>query len=329
MVTAPFTFTCNPSTGPTTVGVAYTTTCTATGGTPPLDSYAEVLALPAGLKVQPTTANMVTISGIPTQAGDYSFRVFASDSGSPPQSRTVTFTGTISPAGTLVRSGSLSHLAAGGGWTTVITIVNTSTSPVALTVVLHADDGTALSLPLTTTQQGITQTLTTSSVNASLSPNATLLISSGEKLDSTLVGWAEILSSGPLAGFAIFRQTPAGGSPSEGTVPLETRFPSAISLPYDNVSGFVMGVALANLSASSPTITAIAWDESGVLLGSKAITVPGNGHTAFALPVDLPFTAGKRGIVRFQSSGTGGITGLGLRFSPFGTFTSVPTTPSQ
>ncbi len=90
----PFTFTCNPSTGPTTVGVFYTTTCTATGGTPPLDSYAEVLALPAGLQVQPTNANLVTISGTPTQAGDYSFRVFASDSASPPQSRTVTFTGT-------------------------------------------------------------------------------------------------------------------------------------------------------------------------------------------------------------------------------------------
>jgi hypothetical protein len=30
----------------------------------------------------------------------------------------------------------------------------------------------------------------------------------------------------------------------------------------------------------------------------------------------------KRGIIVFQSSG-GGLTGLGLRFSPFGTFTSV------
>jgi hypothetical protein len=35
-------------------------------------------------------------------------------------------------------------------------------------------------------------------------------------------------------------------------------------------------------------------------------------------------SAGKRGIVQFQSVPGGVIAGLELRFSPFGTFTSVP-----
>ena len=86
-----------------------------------------------------------------------------------------------------------------------------------------------------------------------------------------------------------------------------------------------MGVALANLSASSANITATIWDDSGNLLGTQEITIPGSGHTAFVLPTQLTLTAGKRGIVQFKTPDTEGITGLGLRFSPFGTFTSVST----
>ena len=99
----------------------------------------------------------------------------------------------------------------------------------------------------------------------------------------------------------------------------------SVTLPYDNTAGFVMGVALANLATSSASTTATMWDDSGNQLGTQTITIAGSGHTAFVLPNQLALTAGKRGIVRFQTAGTGGITGLGLRFSPFGTFTSVPT----
>ena len=229
------------------------------------------------------------------------------------------------PSSASNRSGVLSHIAAGGGWSTVITLVNTSTAAVPVTVALHNDDGSALSLPLTTTQQGASQTTTTSSVTAAINPSATLLISMGSQTGSTVVGWADVLSSGSLGGFAIFRQAPQTGSPSEGTVPLQSQFPSTTTLPYDKTAGFVMGVALANLSTSSAVFTATIWDDNGNQLGTQNITIPGNGHTAFVLPNQIALTAGRRGIVQFQSAASGGITGLGLRFSPFGTFTSVPT----
>jgi hypothetical protein len=222
------------------------------------------------------------------------------------------------------RTGVLSQIAAGDGWSTVITLVNTSAAAVPVTVALHADDGSALTLPVTTTQQGGSQTTTIASVNATLNPNTTLLISMGDQVASTVVGWADVQSTGPVGGYAIFRSTPQTGSPSEGTVPLQSQFPSTITLPYDNTAGFVMGVALANLSTSSAGVTATMWDANGNLLGTQTIEIAGNGHTSFNLPTLLPQTAGKLGIVQFQSGATGGIAGLGLRFSPFGTFTSVP-----
>jgi hypothetical protein len=232
------------------------------------------------------------------------------------------FTG-APPAPTLTRSGVLSHVAAGGGWTTVMTLVNPSSTAVPVQVALHGDDGGALTLPITTTQQGISQKTTTSSVSATINPNATLLISTGDQVASTVVGWADVLSTGSLGGFAIFQQTPPTGSSSEGTVPLQSQSPSIVTLPYDNTAGFVMGIALANLSTSLASVTITMWDDLGNQLGTQNLTIAGSGHTAFVLPTQFPLTVGKRGIVKFQA--IGGLAGLGLRFSPFGTFTSVPT----
>lgn len=224
-----------------------------------------------------------------------------------------------------VRTGVLSHIAAGGGWSTVITLINTLSAAVPVTVTLHNDDGSALTLPVTTTQQGASQTTATSSVNATINPNTTLLISMGNQNAPLVWGWADVDSTGPVGGFAIFRSTPPTGSPSEGTVPLQTQFSSSFTLPYDNTAGFAMGVALANLSTSSANITATIWDVNGNKLGTENFTVAGSGHTAFTLPSQWALTAGQQGIVQFQSAASGGITGIGLRFSPFGTFTSVPT----
>jgi hypothetical protein len=53
-------------------------------------------------------------------------------------------------------------------------LVNTSNAPIAVTVILRGDDGRVLStLPVTTTQQGGTQTVMGGS--AVLNPNATAL----------------------------------------------------------------------------------------------------------------------------------------------------------
>jgi hypothetical protein len=325
--TQAFTLTINPRTIsittqsllPAASGLGYSEALAATGGIPPYSWSIASGVLPSGLSMSAAGA----ITGTPSIAGAYSFIVKVTDA----SSTTVTqgYSLTVISGASLARSGVLAHIAAGGGWTTVITLINSSSSAVAVTLALHGDDGSALTLPVATTQQGVTQKATTGSVTTVMNPNTTLLVSTGDQIASTFVGWADVLSSGPVGGFAIFRSTPVSGSPSEGTVPLQTQFISSMILPYDNTAGFVMGVAVTNLSVSSANITATVWDDSGVQLGSQAINVAGSGHTAFVLPNQISLTTGKRGFVRFQSGASGGIGGLGLRFSPFGTFTSVPT----
>jgi hypothetical protein len=295
----------------------FSASATVTGGGNWLSVTPSSAITPATLTVSANPA------GLPP--GTYSGSVTISSPGADGSPLSVPVT--LNVGATSVRAGVLSHIAAGGDWTTVISLINTSASAVSLTVNLHADDGSALTLPLTSTLQGVTQTPTASSVSATLNPNATLVISMGRQIATTVVGWADVVSSGPVNGYAIFRTT-SGGLPSEGTVPLQTQFTSKLVLPYDNTAGFVTGVAIANLSTSG-TVTAVMYDQNGTLLGAQSINIPGNGHASFVLPERLPLTAGKQGIVIWQSTGGNGLSGLGLRFSSVGTFTSVPSILSQ
>ncbi len=91
----PLTFTCNPSTGPTRVGTAYLTTCTASGGTPPYSFFISGTE-PAGLNYTQTGATTATVAGTPTQAGAFTYGVFFKDS-TGASSNTVSFSGNIAP----------------------------------------------------------------------------------------------------------------------------------------------------------------------------------------------------------------------------------------
>jgi hypothetical protein len=317
----PLTITTASPLPPAAIGVNYSQLLAATGGTAPYLWTLSFGELPSGLLLSSAGA----ITGTPASTGTSGFTVRVTDSAS--ATTTQTYGITVIAPGPQTRFGAMSQIAAGGSWDTTITLVNTSSVPVAIAVVFRADDGSALSLPLRLTQQGSARTSTASSANALLNPNATVLIGTGP-LPNTIVGWADVLSSGPVSGYAIMRSAPANDKPSEATVPLQTAFPTSVLLPYDNTAGYVMGLALSNLAVGPATVNATIWDESGSQLGTQPIAISGNGHLAFALPDKLPLTTGRRGMVQLQST-SGGIAGLGLRFSPAGPFTDVPVVLQQ
>jgi sugar lactone lactonase YvrE len=299
-----------------TVGFSYSQTLSATGGAAPYTWTLLSGALPAGLTLSP--GGMIT--GTPTVAGTSNFTVQLTDGAG--NSTTRAFTLVVVTAPPLTRTGVLAHIAAGAAWTTAIYLANTSSNQVAVQLVFHGDDGSALTLPMTVTQQGQTQTLTASSLTTVIVSEATLVVTSGNPALPLATGWVDVLTSAPINGFAVFSTTENGTS-SAGTSLLQTAFESRVDVPYDNRSGFVTAAALANLSTSAATITATIWDPTGALLGTQSIQLPANGHTSFLLPTQLAVTSGLQGIVQFQSS-VGNLAGVGLQVSPQGTFTSVP-----
>jgi hypothetical protein len=179
--------------------------------------------------------------------------------------------------------------------------------------------------------------------------NSTLIINTGT-VAANVQGWADVLATGALSGFSIFRNVSIG----EGTAPLLSTpaSPTTVILPFDNTVGgangtFSTGIAIGNTSSSTATITATIWDTSGNKIasgvtvvykaadttGHKSNTWAGDTHDSFLLndPVaGIAATVGIRGVIQFTTNAPGGgLTGVGLRVRYVGsttTFTSVPVT---
>jgi hypothetical protein len=227
---------------------------------------------------------------------------------------TQTFTIFVSPS----VAGGFPQVVSGSGWNTTIALTNTSANPVTGQITFYRDNGNSLTLPLAFPQFGLTATV--SSQSFTLNPNASFVIETGTP-PSLTVGWAAISANGALSGYSIFRFGRPGAADSEGKASLDTP-KSFLAFPCDNTNDHRTGLALANESSSSADLTAILRDQNGLQLASSHITLPALGHTAFFVDELFPVSRNQLEVIEFQSSGT--ITGIALRFSPSGSFTSVP-----
>jgi hypothetical protein len=222
----------------------------------------------------------------------------------------------------------ISQIASGGGWKTALTLLNLSTAANTVTVTFQDDNGQPMALPLSITQAGTSQTLAASEITRVIAAGSSLRIESEAPAASdTLTGWTDVISSRAYAGFAIFRQRGPDGRDSEGTAPLEGTTLPGLVVPFDNSDGFSTGVALVNTGADRANVVALVRDESGLILGQFGVQLISRGHAAFVVADRLAASKGNRGTIEFQHAGTGTLTGLGLRFSAAGSFTSVPAVP--
>ena len=94
------------------------------------------------------------------------------------------------------------------------------------------------------------------------------------------VGSAQLLATGAVGGFAIFKYTWAN---QEAVVPLETRKAPSYVLAFDNTNGVALGVALANALVAPAAVPVIVRDDTGAQIASDTISLAGTGHTSFVL----------------------------------------------
>ena len=157
-----------------TVATPYTQTFTFNGGAQPWSGY-QVTNLPAGVAITGTTANSVTVSGTPTQAGTLNLNVSATDSstGNGPytvgQSFTLTVAGptlALAPAGTTFSApygAAFSQAFTASGGVGPYTYVRTGSLPAGVTFSGDALSGTptapgSYSFTITATDTGSTGT---------------------------------------------------------------------------------------------------------------------------------------------------------------------------
>lgn len=300
-------------------GSAYSLVFGLSGGTAPFTWSLLSGSLPPGMTLSPGGL----LSGTPAVQGTFQFTVKVTDSAQ--VAAQAAFTLVVSAGSQPPRAGVISQIASGGSWKTAITLVNPGAEAALVRINFFSSNGAILTLPLTVFEGGVASTATAASVQRTIPPRGTLIVETEAAGSTILVGWAEVRSATPVAGFAIFRQKHGSGVDSEGTSPLETAALQSFLQPMDNLSGFSTGIALVNLAPDeAASVTAILYDDRGQEFQRGSVNLPPNGHTAFSVTDLFPAAAGRRGFIEFRADRPAGIIGLGLRFQPTLSFTSVP-----
>ena len=216
--------------------------------------------------------------------------------------------------------GLLPDLASGGGWTTLVELVNTSSSPANARLNFFGDDGSPLALPVVSADLGLNGSAST--VNGVLPANGTAIIESAGGQGSALQSGSALLTADPgVTAFLIFQWTVTG---EEVLVPVESGAASNYLVAFDQTNGHATGIALANATVQSTNINVYLRDQNGVELGSTTVSLPPLGHEAFVLPTLFPQAAGQYGTVQFVPASGQQVGVVGIRSDPSGAFTSIP-----
>jgi hypothetical protein len=329
---------------PGAVGTPYSQTLAVSGGTPPYTWTVISQQQPLGqLGLTLNASNgLLSATNLTSFSGNTEFQIQVTDSSPTPLSASQNFILNISNGlASRARTAVFPQVAAGAGWGTTIYLSNATGSVASAQINFRDSNANSLALPVTSALPGFpAATTTAATLYYVMAPNSSVVIQSTNSTSATLLqGWADVLTTGGVSAFEVFRQSfPAGvlgafpnGGFTEGVVAQQGQFSSTVTLPYDNTGGLVTAVALASISNLPPQVTATVYDINGT---ATAYPVPPAGGTlatlgrvAFTLPDNYPASANTRGFVVFQNinnvNNQGTLSGLALNFNS-GVFVSFP-----
>jgi hypothetical protein len=182
------------------------------------------------------------------------------------------------------------------------------------------DNGNPLTLPLTF-PQGSMAAMSAATVTQTIRAGGELVIESQGPESLLTLGSAQLSTDGNIGGFIIFRYNPTG---QEAAVPLQVQSAATYTLSFDNTGGLGTGVAVANASNQPVTVQATIRDDTGAMLATDSIRLPGSGHLSFGLSDRYAAAAQHRGTIQFQTPANGQISVLGIRAATSGAYTTIP-----
>lgn len=240
--------------------------------------------------------------------------------------RTMVVGGSVSTAQEDGETAILPQIADGGGFVTELIITNPTGAPVTCRLTFWGDSGALLPLSLNAAKPASSYVVTV--------PGHSTQFLSTPGLGASVTGWALAENVQRLGIIAAFRLTVSNRPESEATVagiPATAGF----AMAFDQTPGFDTGFALANVSAFDTVFEHLYfYDNNGTFIFSDSTrTLAPHQHESFLFSSRYGAQlAGKRGTVRVYygaqgtpANGIAGLTGLGLRVNPGGTFTSLPT----
>jgi hypothetical protein len=217
------------------------------------------------------------------------------------------------------------HMAAGGGWNTVIILTNLGTTIAVYTLKFYGDSGSPQAFPF---KSNGTDLGTQSVLTGTIPVGGLVVIKARDKASTTTTGWMLIdpSSTGDIGGALVFGYQTG----QQAVVPIETSSNQKFALFFDNSGGNVMGVALVNPQTHAVVVNVVFRDPNGVTLLSDHITMSPLEHTSFILATRYPGLAGQAGTALFSTdSSADAVAALGILANSVGAYTTVFTLAAQ
>ena len=192
----------------------------------------------------------------------------------------------------------------GGGWETVVVVVNIGFTPIHYNQLFFGTDGKPLQVTFKTYPD---QTLiTTTATDSNLPPNTSFNYSLFDDGGPIRTGWSVLSydsTKGRLSGYALVRHRATTGQFNfEATVPLSNLQDFAFFMPVDNIQGFRTVLALVNPSlnkTANVTLQFIGLD--GTRLFSDSGALPPGQQMSLSIPDLYPTLANQLATVLVQA----------------------------
>jgi uncharacterized repeat protein (TIGR03803 family) len=202
------------------------------------------------------------------------------------------------------------HLAFGGGFQTTLTYVNYSPQSVSCQTTFYSDSGGALEVPFAGGD--------ISNRSDDLAPGASIHVQTQAGANDPLVsGWSQAQCTGPVKASLLYRVYSGGVAQGEASVNGSTT-PTTEFVTFAQTQ---TGVAYANPSTTTATVTITALDSTGALLGSTSFLLQASAHGAANIGPLLNLN-GFTGSV--QITATVPIVSLSLNAEAYPVFSSLP-----
>jgi|DewCreStandDraft_4_1066084.scaffolds.fasta_scaffold10666_6 hypothetical protein len=227
------------------------------------------------------------------------------------------------------RGGHIAHIAAGGPWKTVFTVINTSETAEA---VYDFWFRTSRGEQMTLTLDDGAKRQTGHTFELRLPPSGSLRLETVSSSPDVQMGWASFYPKTGREGdgivFATFRAKIPDRPDYEALVPLDFVIAGSGLVPFDNRDRFGTAVAVVNPFPSYPLELEVEIrDREGRTLATYRERLAELNHMAFQTAERWPATAGREGLIVLKRvSEYGGFAALGLLFNPSGSVTTVPVT---
>ncbi len=241
--------------------------------------------------------------------------------------RTAVVAGTVSTTPITDDTNVLPQIADGGGFVTTLIITNPTGAPVTCRITFWQDNGNLWQVSLNGATAASSYTIVV--------PGHSSKFLSTPGTGPVTAGWALATNVANLGVTAAFRLQLAGIPESEATV-VGLDPTSGFGMAFDETTGFDTGFGIANVSGTDTVIEYLYfYDSTGKLIYSDSShSLAPRQHESFMFSSRYGSTPimGQRGEVRVYYGVQGtptapimGLTGVGLRVNPGGTFTTLQT----